>query len=178
MIGLQEAYTLEREGNALGALKIYEDEFSEGNGTSDDYIRAAFILFVIQDYGFRSEQEIPSEIIDRAWMDSMAYLDIASKDTARKQEVFFWKKYFAYVILGENDFVGACKEYIREGCLMPYVYLINTDTSDKTYVEKASQLYSSVKEDFSFKAQYIKSILQALVDKRGQNFKKSKSLTR
>ncbi len=165
MIDLQQAYNLEGQGDALGALKIYEEAFAQGEGNSNDYIRAAFILFVIQDYGFRAEHEVPSDIISRAWPDSMTYLGVASRNIAQKQEAYFWKKYFAYALLGESDFIDDCNDSIQEGCLMPYVYLINTDPSNAKYVEKAKQLYSSVKEDFSFKAQYIKSILQALEEK-------------
>jgi hypothetical protein len=158
---IQEALKLESEDKPLEALVKYEMAFSNNEGELKDYINAAVLLFVIQDYGTVFHHKIPQGIVDEAWGKSMNFLENAEKLFGPNPEIDFWKPYFAFALHGEPSFEDEARRMMKKGTDIPCFHIIS-DANDLEMLEKCRSLFKEVSSGETAKERYIKSVLEAV----------------
>lgn len=163
MSNLSKAYEYEEIDDPISAIKYYEKAFYSDEGIFEDYINAAVLLFICQDYGYSYKRKLPKEFLDQAWDLSIKFLDLANDKFGNNFEIEFWRKYFAFILLGEMSFVDECKKYLDNGVVVSCIHLLFALKDEDLYLSKCknlvSDLYEKAKIGKTAKDKYIKSLL-------------------
>lgn len=157
---LERVRQFEEADKPIDALEAYDEIFNQGIAEWEDYINAAVLLFLCQDYGYSSEHRLPKSIIDQAWYRSNEILDEAEKNFGPIDEITFWRRYFEFAVLGEPSFEDECKYLVNKGMtLVPCLHILSS-TSDIKYLPHCRKLLNRVNDGKTAKDRYVKSILE------------------
>jgi hypothetical protein len=157
------ALKLDAEDKPIEAVKAYEEAIKEPGADLDIYLNLAVLYFVCTDFGYAAHHHLPDELFDKAWERMISLLDEAESRFDKNDEVDFWRRYFRYIGLGNDESVMEREPLKSSTSLIPYFYLFKSGNGDE-YRSEAEKLYELVADETSAKKRYIKSILESNVE--------------
>ncbi len=152
------AKNFDREDRPFEAIREYEIAFKQDLGTKDDYINAAFILFLSLDYGYSQTYKLSKEFAELSWEKILYLLKEVERKWGKDLEIDFLKDFFKFISFGGSEIETKCLSYIKRGATLPYLYLILIGKV-KASSEGYQKLYGLVKLNKTIKDRYIQSIL-------------------
>ena len=162
MTSREIALKLDAEDRPIEASAAYEEAVKEVDADLDLYIDLAMLYFVCTDGGYASYHHLSNEFVDRAWERAMQLLDEAESRFGRNDEVEFWRRYFCFITLGEDESIMERERFISSRSLIPYFYLFLSGDG-KAYYSEAQKLLEQMANGKTAKERYIKSILESRV---------------
>lgn len=161
MSNIEEARLFDKNSKPAEAMRSYQIAIKNNEAvTLDDYINAAILFFLTQDYGFRISNNIPDDIENIGWGEANNLLDLAEKIFGSSSEIKFWRLYFYMVVAGGDPFEEECRELMNNDkeFILPCFYLISS-FEDNSQRENCEKLLDQMSNVLTEKARYIKSIL-------------------
>jgi hypothetical protein len=162
MTSKETALELDAEDRPIEAANAYEEAVKETDAGFDLYMDLAVLYFVCTDGGYASHHHLSNEFVDRAWERAMQLLDEAESRFGSNDEVEFWRRYFCFISLGEDESIMERERFASSKSLIPYFYLFLSGDG-KAYYSEAQQLLEQVANGSTAKERYIKSILESKV---------------
>lgn len=166
----EQAAALVYREQPIEAAQAYETVIASGEAELDTYLNLAVLYFVCTDGGYATAWSLPTNFINVAGNRMFALLNEAEQRFGMQAEIEFWKKYFAFISLGEEPFDDACTALVECGTsLVPFFYLFAfTGPEGKQYRLQAEQLLLTVSAELTEKERYIKSVLEAAFRRQTQ----------
>lgn len=154
-----EAALLDAQDRPIEAAQAYEAVIASSAADLDEYINLAVLYFLCNDGGYAAQHQLPMSFLDGTWRRAFEVLDEASQRYGEHPEIIFWRRYFDFILLGEEPFYEDCERLVKAGnTIIPYFYLFGFQEGRK-YLQQAEELYNLVKAEVTAKERYIKSIL-------------------
>lgn len=149
----------EKNNDFKETTSLYEDAIKNINlRTVDDYINIIFMYFIINDPGEMEFFNVNLSFVNISNERIKTLLDEAKNLYPNNQELLFWENYIYFILFGDKPFDEVNPAFsIQKETLIPFFYFYNPPS--KKFREEAKLLYELVKDGFSFKERYIKSIL-------------------
>lgn len=156
----QEAAVLDAQDQPVETARAYEAAITSSDADLDTYLNLAVLYFVCNDGGYAAQHQLPISFLDIAWRRAFDVLNEAEQRFGELLEISFWRKYFQFILLGEEPFYEECERLvIGRTMLIPYFYLFGFQEGTK-YQQQAEELYNLVKAGSTAKERYIASILE------------------
>lgn len=159
----EQSAMLDAEDRPIEATQAYEKAAAKPDANIDTFLNLAVLYFVCTDGGYLAHHQLQSDFVDNAWKRANELLDEAELRLGAESEVQFWRRYFSFIVLGDDLPVEECERLANSGTsLVPFFYLFNSYGGSK-YKEQAQQLYEAVKDGTTAKKRYIRSLLEGKV---------------
>lgn len=166
MSAREDAERFDRLDRPVQASRMYEVAIAGGGADTSTYIDAAVLYFVCQDPGYASGHRLVPVFVEAAWRRMFEILDDAEHRFGEHPEVAFWRRYFRYILMGEDEFCDYCEELLRDNrSLVPCFFLVGSfcNRCDEPIYQKALELYESVRAGRTARERYIKSVLETVL---------------
>lgn len=161
MTALAHARQLDASDNLVEAAIEYERAIAGGCFELDVYLDLAVLYLVLLDLGEAAARRLTKDYLDRAWRRANQLLEEANLLFGHNSEIEFWRRYFAYSVLGSDPFTEECKELARgEESLVPFFYLF-AESGGCDFQNEAGRLLQQVDAGATARQRYIKSILES-----------------
>lgn len=115
MSDLSRAAALEAAERPLEAMTAYRELVEGGEGTLEEHLSFAVLLWITTDFGFACFHDIPDEVVRDAYAEALKVLDLAEEKFGTHNEISFWRVYFPYITLGAEAQVDRAVELLRQG---------------------------------------------------------------
>jgi hypothetical protein len=162
MTSREIALEFDSEDRPIDAADAYEEAVKEADADLDLYMNLASLYFVCTDGGYASYHHLSNEFVNKAWERAMQLLDEAESRFGRNDEIEFWRRYFCFISLGEDESIMERERFTSSRSLVPYFYLFLSGDG-KDYYSEAQKLLEQVLNGNTAKERYIKSILESRV---------------
>jgi len=161
---LSRAIELEAKDDIVDAAEAYERLLAQGDAPAEAYVNAAFLYWQATELGFSATKHLDEKFVERAGIRYEQILEEASCRFPEDPEVAFWRRYLAYVSLGEPEFESDCKLITEKGTtLVPYFYLFAASDGRK-HAEEAANLLQCCASTPTYKNRYILSVIRGVQD--------------
>ncbi|HKX27166.1 MAG TPA: hypothetical protein VJ302_05690 [Blastocatellia bacterium] len=157
------AYKLDREEKLIEAADAYEKAIIDPDADLELLINLAVLYFVCTDGGYLSSYHLSNEFVDHAWERATHLLDEAEARFGRDAEIDFWRRYFQFIRLGEDESIMEKEQLRSSKSLIPYFYLFKAGDGEE-YRAQAEKLHQLVADKSSAKKRYIKSVLESNIE--------------
>lgn len=164
---LEQAAAFDAQDRPMEATQAYEKAMRVGEANLETYLNLAVLYFVCTDGGYLAHHNLSEEFIDAAWRRANELLDEAQSRFGSQAEIEFWRRYFSFIVLGEEPFVRECEKLVRShSTLLPFFYLFTSPSGEK-YLKQAQQLFEAVKDGATAKKRYVRSVLEQKLPRSG-----------
>lgn len=160
MSAREEAATFDAADRPVEAARAYEMAITEAGADLDTFLNLAVLYFQCTDHGYLSHHRLSNDFIAHSWERANQLLLEAAARFGAHPEIEFWRKYFAFVVLGAEPFFEECEALVRSGIsLVPYFYLFTSPNGER-HRQQAQRLFESVAAGRTAKERYIRGILE------------------
>jgi hypothetical protein len=157
----QMAASLDAADKPIEAAQAYEQVIASSTANLDTYVNLAVLYFVCNDGGYAAYHKLSRDFVGRAWDRAFELLDEAERRFGRKAEIDFWRKYFAFILLGEDPSYEEIEQLVQtDTTIIPYFHLLDY-RQGRLYRLQAEQLLEQVSAGLTAKERYIRSVLKA-----------------
>jgi hypothetical protein len=159
MTSLDEARDLDAADERVAAAKKYEEALRTGDDGLAALLDLAVLYFTLLDPGEAAAHHVGREFLDQAWERANELLREAEERFGRNSEIDFWRRYFAFIVLGEEPFVADCRRIANsDESLVPFFYLWSESGGDE-YRKEAEALYKRVSAGRTARERYVRSMV-------------------
>ncbi|MBX3293838.1 MAG: hypothetical protein KF881_13200 [Acidobacteria bacterium] len=148
----------------IEAAKAYEEILKSSEATLDCYLNLAVLYFASNDYGFEVSHGLSPQFVAFAFQRMFEVLDEAEYRFGQVSDILFWRKYFKFIIFGEELSIEEVKQMARYSkSLVPYFHLcvVDAEEVDRDVVRR---LFEIVRNGDTELKRYVKGILESRLD--------------
>lgn len=156
------ALQFDAQDKPVEAANAYEEAIKEPDSELATYLNLAVLYFSCQDGGYSAHRCLSAEFLDYSWKRANQVLDEAESKFGQNDEIDFWRRYFRWRVLFEDEAIMESERFVRSDSLIPYFYLVLTNNKEE-YLLKAKKLFEQVAEGKTAKDRWIRSILKSNV---------------
>ena len=164
-----KAAALDAKEQPVEAAEAYEAAIAKSEADLDTYLNLAVLYFVCNDGGYAAHHKLSEPFLNKAWNRMTDLLDEAAQRFGPSAEISFWKRYFEFILRGDDPFYAECQRLVQDGTtLVPYFHLFTSPDGEK-YKDEAQKLLALVQSGSTEKERYIKSVLEGVFKRRRTN---------
>lgn len=165
-MNLNDAISLDRQGDLKGASLAYEDVLKEDPGQYVALVNLIVMYWQMTDFGFLSGNNISPDFVHHA-SKRLRYIINHDSNPIFNPDYIFWKKYIAWADLGAEFDLEECRRLLRiePDYLEPAMFIFSVSGGRECEVEARILLKRCVAEG-TVRAKYVESVLRGTMQRR------------
>ena len=163
-----DARAADRAGELEYAAAQYEDALAAGEHSLQLLLDLALLYWQSTDPGLAAAKNLGPDFLARAGRRTSELLEQAAQAFPGSTAVRFWKRYIAWVDLGEPLDVEECTQLLQDDptVLAPAMHVFAASRGQDMRTE-AHELLRQCREDGTTGARYVASVIEGVIKRAG-----------
>ncbi|NHZ42764.1 hypothetical protein [Massilia aquatica] len=146
---------------SINAIDAYEKKIADKTAQLADYINLMAVYFVIQDYGYNVDLDIPEHYFDVGLTRIREIPAQIKERLGESDEANFWRDYALFIVLDSPVDEAVWIRYIQSGSTLVPLIAIGLHRSEGEFAAKTAELARSIANEDTCRTRYIESILSS-----------------